>query len=104
MPPTASESIWKNGVFLGSVFFGGVLGNIAAAIMWESGRYLVQPLLEKVPTLADLLARGGTGNNHDLLRALRKAECDAVVAVLDQTLLDDFGIRSTRAAALHYNA
>jgi tetratricopeptide (TPR) repeat protein len=89
-----AESLWKSGVCLGSAFFGGVLGNLAANVVWEVGKFALQPLLEKVPSLGELLSNGGAEKNHDLLRALRRSECSALVAVIDQTLLDDYGLRS----------
>lgn len=89
-----AESLWKDGICLGSAFFGGVLGNLAANVLWEVGKFAIQPLLEKVPSLGELLSNGGTEKNHDLLRSLRRSECHALIAVIDQTLLDDYGLRS----------
>gem|GEM_PF-3217516 len=89
-----SESLWKDGVCLGSAFFGGVLGNIAAGFLWEVGKFALRPLLEKVPSIGELLSQGGANKNHDLLRALRCSECHALIAIIDQTLLDDYGLRS----------
>ena len=92
--PTTLGELWVSGKCLGSAFAGGVLGNLAAAFVWDAGKWVVKPLLDKVPDIAALLHSGGGAGNHDVLRVLRRAECAVVVALCDETLLDDFGVRS----------
>ena len=71
----------------------GIIGNLTASFLWEGGKWVGKPILDKLPSIAELFARGGSTNNHDLLRALRRAECRAVVALCDQALRDNFGLR-----------
>jgi hypothetical protein len=58
-------------------------------VAWE---YVGKPVLDKVPDLTKLLIRGGSQNNHDLLRALRRAECNAVIGLCAQALREDFDL------------
>ncbi|MGB8856872.1 MAG: tetratricopeptide repeat protein [Burkholderiales bacterium] len=83
-----------DGILLGSTFLGGVVGNLAASFLWEGSKWVCKPVLDKIPDIAKLFAQGGSQSNHDLLRALRRAECRVVVSLCDQTLLDDFGLRT----------
>ncbi len=68
----------------------GILGNLIASFLWNTGKWVSKPLLDKLPDLATMLASGGEKQNHDLLRALRRAECRTVVALCDCTLREDF--------------
>ncbi|HEY0955314.1 MAG TPA: hypothetical protein VGE36_11185 [Roseateles sp.] len=98
----ASGSLWTSGECLGSAFLGGIIGNLAASLLWESGKYLARPLLDKVPELSELVRLGGQDRNHDLLRVLRRAECAALVEVLNASILRhcglDLGGRDVREA------
>ena len=85
---------------LAVLFLGGILGNITASCFWDVGKFAFRPLLEKAPSIGELLSQGGTNKNHDLLRAMRRSECLAVCAILDQTLLDDYGLRSGQGPLL----
>ncbi len=93
MPPEPM-SLYATGHLLGSIFLGGIVGNVAAAFLWDGGKCVCKPVLDKIPDLAALFAKGGSNNNHDLLRALRRAECRAVVSLCEQALLNDFQVRT----------
>ena len=86
---TALQDLLTTGVAFGSQFYGGIIGNLVASVLWEGGKWAV---LDKLPNLAILLKQGGSNNNHDLLRALRRAECHTVVSLCDQALREDFGL------------
>src|SRR5262245_57550367 len=87
-------SLYVTGQLLGSSFLGGIVGNLAASFLWEGGKWVCKPVLDKIPDLTTLFVHGGSQNNHDLLRVLRRAECRVVVALCDQALLDDFDLRT----------
>ncbi|MBI3801866.1 MAG: ATP-binding protein [Deltaproteobacteria bacterium] len=93
-------ALYTTGNLLGSAFLGGVVGNLTASFLWEGGRWVCKPVLDKIPDIAALFVQGGSENNHDLLRALRRAECRVVVSLCDQALLDDFGLRTGRGPLL----
>ncbi len=86
---TAFQNLLTYGVAFGSQFYGGIIGNLVASVLWEGGKWVV---LNKLPDLTTLLKQGGSNNNHDLLRALRRAECHTVVSLCDQALREDFGL------------
>lgn len=88
-----AKTLWASGECLGSVFLGGILGNLAASLAWETGKYAAKPLLDKVPELAELLRQGGQDRNHDLLRSLRRAECAALVETLNVCILQHSGLQ-----------
>ena len=87
-------TLYTAGHLLGSAFLGGVVGNLAASFLWEGGKWVCKPVLDKIPDIAALFVQGGSQNNHDILRALRRAECRVVVSLCDQALLDDFDLRT----------
>jgi hypothetical protein len=89
-------AFWGQGQMLGSAFLGGVVGNLSASLLYDSGKWLLDPLLIRMPALAELFANGGTEANHDLLRAVRRAECRAFTFLCDQTLRDDYGFVERR--------
>lgn len=84
---------WINAAIFGDTFFGGIVGNLAAAALWEVGRWGFKPILDKIPDIAKLLADGVSQGNHDLLRALRRAECSVLVWLCDEALHDEFDFR-----------
>jgi hypothetical protein len=86
-------ALWHDSRCLGSPFFGGVLGNLAANLVWEAGKWVARPVINRVPELAELLSRGGQDGNHHLLRALRHAECEALVEMIDCAMLESAGLR-----------
>ena len=65
----------------------GIIGNLVASALWDGGKWVGQ-----LDAIAKLFADDNR-NNHDLLRALRRAECRAVVALCDQVLRVDFDFR-----------
>ncbi len=92
--------LFLDGNLLGSVFLGGVVGNLAASFLWEGSKWVCKPLLDRIPDIAVLFVQVGNQNNHDLLRALRRAECRVVAALCDQALLDDFDLRTGKGPLL----
>ncbi|MEX3954576.1 hypothetical protein [Trinickia sp. EG282A] len=88
-----TSSLWTDGVCLGSQFFGGVIGNLTANLLWEGGKWIAKPVVDRVPELAELLSAGGHDGNHNLLRALRRAECEALVEMVDGAMLDCANLR-----------
>lgn len=80
------SALWRNGTSLGSAWFGGIIGNIAASVIWEAGRLGVQSL---ALSRSELLELSRCHQNHSLLRALRRAECEAMVAVCELYLAED---------------
>ena len=68
--------------------------NLISSSLWDGGKWVSKPVLDRIPDIAKLFAHGGSQKNHDLLRALRRAECRVVVSLCDQTLFDDFGLRT----------
>jgi hypothetical protein len=88
----AIVALWTSGQYLGSVFAGSVVGNLTSSFLWEGGKWVSQPLWDRIPELAALLRSGGRDHNHDLLRILRRAECAVLVSLCDKTLLDDYGL------------
>ncbi len=69
-----------------------IIANLASCVIWAVGTWVGKPLLDRIPDFAVLFARAGRLANHDLLRALRRAECQAVVTLCDLTLRDEFGV------------
>lgn len=90
--PSFFNQLWS----VGSVV--GILGNLAASYLWDNRRRVGEQLRYKIPAVAELLASGGSNQNHHVLRALRRAECRALVTLCDQSLRDDFGIRLDSAS------
>ena len=94
---------WTDGAILGSLFFGvvghlsssfaGVGSNLAASAIWDGSKFAAKPVVAKI---SSLLAQSASQGNHDLLRALRRAECHALVALCDEALRDDFNFRGDR--------
>lgn len=80
------SALWRSGTSLGSAWFGGIVGNIAASVIWEAGRLGVQSL---ALSRSELLELSRCHQNHSLLRALRRAECEAMVAVCELYLAED---------------
>ncbi|MEJ8845285.1 ATP-binding protein [Variovorax rhizosphaerae] len=93
---SALEVLWSSATCFGSAFLGGVIGNLAASLLWETGKWVgkrsAKALLDKVPELSEILSGGGQRPNHDLLRALRRAECAAMSEIIDRCILAHAGI------------
>lgn len=66
----------------------GIIGNLVASGLWDGGKWVRQ-----LDAIANLFAENN-GENHDLLRALRRAECQAMVLICDRLLRDDYGLRA----------
>jgi hypothetical protein len=81
---------WPDVAMLGNVLLGGVVGklieSLAASAVWESGKWVAKPILDKIPDIASLVAQDASQGNHDLLRALRRAECTVMVSLCDEVL------------------
>jgi hypothetical protein len=82
-------TFWTEGKLLGSALFGSVMGNILSALAWDTAK---QVTLTQIAALAERFGRGGHNHNHDLLRALRRAECRAVVLLCEQALRAEFQV------------
>ena len=90
--PAGPPTLWTNSVCLGSSLLGGIIGNLAASLAWEGTKWVAKPLLDKIPEITELLSSGGYGQNHDLLRALRRAECAAMAEIIDVCIIAHSGI------------
>ncbi len=87
---TAVAALLAPGTCLG----GTALGTVIGGMLGNAGYDLSQSGLGKVyQSLRDLLQSGSQHGNHDLLRALRYAECLSLAQVADATLRDDFHAR-----------
>lgn len=86
-----AEPVTILGGFLTQLFsagsLAGVIGNLVASHIWE-GKWV-----DQFDAIARLFAQDNR-NNHDLLRALRRAECQAMVLICDRLLRDDYGLRA----------
>jgi hypothetical protein len=68
-------------------FLAGIVGNFVADMGYDLSKAGLRPLGDRI---ANIFGEGGEFRNHDLLRALRYAECQAVVAVCSTCLLEDY--------------
>lgn len=79
-----------------SEFLVGIVQEFVGAIGYDLGKSGLRPLGDRI---ASIWREGGEFKNHDLLRALRYAECQAVVAVCSTCLLEDYKTYPTLARA-----
>ncbi len=77
-------------------FLAGIVGNFVADIGYDLSKAGLRPLGDRIATI---FSEGGELKNHDLLRALRYAECQAVVAVCSTCLLEDYETSASIARA-----
>jgi len=69
-------------------FLAGLACNFVSDVGYDLGKSGLNSLGDRI---AALWRAGGEFKNHDLLRALRFAECQAMVAVCSTCLLEDYG-------------
>ena len=85
--PQWVNDLWMNGKLLQSAWLGGFIGNLAASGAYDlikaAGKSLVTNRREIWRDAEDL-------KNGDLLRTLRLAECDAVIAICETCLIEDY--------------
>jgi hypothetical protein len=77
-------------------FLAGIVGNFVAGIGYDLGKSGLRPLGDRI---AGIWNEGEEFKNHDLLRALRYAECQAIVAVCSTCLLEDYKTHPTLVRA-----
>lgn len=77
-------------------FLAGIVGNFVAGIGYDLSKSGLRPLGDRI---ASIWNEGAEFKNHDLLRALRYAECQAIVAVCSTCLLEDYNTYPTLVRA-----
>jgi hypothetical protein len=79
----ASTYLWSGGALLGSVFLGGIVGSWASSAgAWIS----IAAWKAAASRLRDTFRGPGGYRNHDLLRALREAEVEALALCCERAL------------------
>ncbi|MBI5834215.1 MAG: hypothetical protein HZB16_18120 [Armatimonadetes bacterium] len=90
-------TLWATGSCAGSLFLGGIVGNLTASLLERAAAKMLGPTLHR---LRETLFAKGCLANSDLLRAVRLAECDAMVACCERCLIEDYGHRRPVLAPL----
>ena len=87
--PQWINELWVNGQVLQSAWFAGFIGNLLASGVYDAAKAGAKQLSVNRRVIwrdaADL-------KNPELLRALRLAECDAIIAVCETCLLEDYDV------------
>lgn len=73
-------------------FLGGIIGNLTASVGYDGAKASINHL---GPRLGEVFRQGGEFKNHDLMRAHVFAQCQAVVAVCEVCLLEDYKAEPT---------
>jgi uncharacterized coiled-coil protein SlyX len=84
---TALAGTFVAGKILTADFLGGIIGNLLASAGYDLGKAGLNNLGSR---LRELWQENGQFKNHDLLRALRFAECQAMVGVCEICLVEDY--------------
>jgi tetratricopeptide (TPR) repeat protein len=82
-------TLWRSGECFNSALLGGVIGNLLASAGYDYG---LKPGIEATVDVIRRAAAEGGFPNHDLLRALRTAEAEALIAVYESCLIEDYNI------------
>lgn len=88
---TLAEALWTHGSLFDSALLGAIAASTLATLGLDASKKSLAVLREHVST-----AWHDPASNHDLMRALRLAECDAAIMVCELTLRQDYGIASIR--------
>jgi hypothetical protein len=84
--PVAGFALLSEGKLLGSVFLGGILGNLLASAGYDLGKVLFQRIRERFNTIW----QAGTLPDHaHLIRVGACSQYDAVAALCEVTLIED---------------
>src|SRR2546421_444726 len=87
--PQWINELWVNGKVLQSAWFAGFVGNLLASGVYDAIKSGTKQL---VANRRDIWRDAADLKNPELARVLRLAECDAIIAVCETCLLEDYRV------------